>query len=634
MKRRAWQQLFVILAMVFTYASSPVGALDPLSTTPTQSPKTDGPFVISGYSFQGHSLRYVQIANASSSPQAIDGWQLSTTWSGGSWAYPGGMSGMIAPGKKIIIADQSAVNGATFSFQTDVALPGDTKLTGIMLSPPITSIWNDATASVSVTGTTPALASSPATYFFSRNISSTSGAFLSTFAAFIPGVGFQLEVDPLYVRPSVTSLKIVEMYPKPQTCAPGDNNPLCSEYVKLYNPSDSAILLSAYRLRSGVAGQSATSSNTVYLPELLLSAHSYVSFPVGLVDSGAWTWLEDRYGIAMYDETVASYPSTSGHDGMAWSFNDQTGQFQWTRFPTPGSESNKFSDGEVVNQCSGLKLSEIAANNDPQFIEVYNESSSPLDISGCQLQTNRSQSVSYAFEADTILDAGEYRAVAIAGSGLTLTKTTTGTVYILSSDGFSEVDSRSYENLDDGTSLALVGGRWLQTFSVTPGSENSFEEYLPCQDGYIRNEETGKCNKIQVATVLKACGDNQYRSEETGRCRTLATLASTVSVCAANQYRNPETNRCKLISSTTDEPKACPVGQERNLTTNRCRTIVSNVIPAADFPVNEATDSTSTVLGWWAFAGVGSLVLGYSGWEWRYEIGRVFRKLVALVAKT
>ncbi len=632
---RRWVRQALFTAVLFlTLAPSSVSALDALPTGPSQSPKTDGPFLITGYSFQGHALRYVQIANTSAVPQQIDGWQLSTSWSGGIWTYSGILTGLVAPGKKIIIGDQTAINGATFTFHADLALPNDARISSIILTPAATSGWNDAVATVSVTGTTPAVASTPSTYFFSRNISSSTGSYLSTFTAFVPDTLFRLEVDPPYNRPSSTSLRLVELYPKSSSCAPGDSNPLCNDYIKLYNTSDEAVVLSNYRLRSGVAGQSATSSNTTYLPELLLPAHSYASFPIGLVDSGAWGWLEDRYGLAAYEDTVTSYPSASGKDGMSWSFNDVTSQFQWTRFPTPGSEPNKFSGIAGVNQCEGLKLSEIAANYTTQFIEVYNESNESIDISGCQLQTNRSQSVSYVFPVGTTLEGGAYKAVAISASGLTLTKTTTGTVYVLNSEGSSEVDARGYENLDDATSLALVGGRWLQTFNVTPGSENIYQQYLPCQDGYIRSEETGRCNKIEIVAPIKACGNSQYRSEETGRCRNLATLTSTVTPCAANQYRNPETNRCKLIASTENEPKPCPVGQERNPSTNRCRLAASTVIPAADFPVKKTTDAANAALGWWAFAGVGSVVLGYGGWEWRYEIGRVFRKLVASVAKT
>lgn len=632
--KRWIRQALLTAAFLLMLAPSSASALDALPTGPSQVPKTDGPFLITGYSFQGHALRYVQIANTSALPQQIDGWQLSAAWSGGVWTYPGVLSGVVAPSKKIIIGDQAAVNGATFTFNADAALLNDARISSISLTPAVASGWNDAVATVSVSGTTPSVASLPATYFFSRNISSSTGSYLSTFTAFVPDALFRLEVDPLYSRPSSASLRLVELYPKSSSCAPGDSSSLCGDYIKLYNTSDEAVVLSDFRLRSGAAGQSATSSNTTYLPELLLPGHGYVSFPVGLVDSGAWAWLEDRYGLAPYNDTVTSYPSASSKDGMAWSLNDTTGQFQWTRFPTPGSEPNKFSGTEGVNQCVGLKLSEIAANYTTQFIEVYNESNEAIDVSGCQLQTNRSQSVSYVFPAATVLESGAYKAVAISGSGLTLTKTTAGTVYILNSEGSSELDARGYENLDDTTSLALVGGRWLQTFNVTPGSENIYQQYLPCQDGYIRSEETGRCNKIEVLSPLKACGDNQYRSEETGRCRNLATLTSTVTPCAANQYRNPETNRCKLIASTDDEPKPCPAGQERNPATNRCRLATSTIIPAADFPVKKTTDAANAALGWWAFAGVGSLVLGYSGWEWRYEIGRVFRKLVASVVKT
>jgi hypothetical protein len=604
----------------------PISALE---TIPSVEAKTNGPLLITGYSLQGHSLRYVQVANTSDEVVPLEGWSLQVDWAGGSWAYPSVLSGLVEPNKKITIANESVVPSATFVFRDDVVAAAP-RLSTIRLIPPLVSGWNDVTAEVSgndVVGSVPALT------YVTRNISSSTGLYLSSFTTFVPDDSFQLQSDELYMASIDTDLRVVEIYPRPNNCSPVEETPLCNEYIKLYNSSSQPINLGQFRLRSGAAGQTSSTSNTTHLPTVLLPAKSYVSYPIGLVDGGAWVWIEDIYGLTQYDSTVVSYPSASAHQNFAWSLNPNTTSWQWTQYPTPYNTDNVFSQDGVINNCEGLRLSEIAANHSPQFIELVNRTTKVLDISGCQLQTNRSQTASYVFADDTHLAAGEYVTIAISSTDLSLTKTTNGTVYLLNSEGSLEVDARNYDNLDDNTSLALVGGKWLQTFTVTPGGPNEYTQYPACQIGYIRNEATGRCNKQSIATALTPCLSTQYRSKETNRCRNNVSL-STAKPCAANQYRNPATNRCRLISSTASNSlKPCNEGQKRNPATNRCRSVGSSLMPTADFPVKTSGSDAQSSISWVAFGLIGALAAAYGGWEWRYEILNGLRKLKGLVTK-
>jgi hypothetical protein len=356
---------------------------------------------------------------------------LSADWAGGTWQYPQTLSGLVAPNSKFTIANRLIIPSATFVFDDEtIAMPP--RLSTIHLLPPISSDWSEVSVSVSGSDATNTI---PAIVYVTRNISATTGAYLSSFTTFTPDESFQLESDALYELPEDVDLQIVEVYPQPKDCSPAEQTPLCSEYVKLYNPSDYAINLGKFRLRSGVAGQSSSPSNTTELPMELLPANTYVSYRLGLIDSGGWVWIEDMYGLERYDSTIVSYPSSSSREGVAWSLNPRAKAWQWTPYPTPYNAENVFSQGGRINNCEGLALSEIAANNTPQFIELINRSDSVLDISGCQLQTNRSQTTSYIFADNTKLAAGGYVTVAIADTELALTKTTNGTVYLLSSDG-------------------------------------------------------------------------------------------------------------------------------------------------------------------------------------------------------
>jgi hypothetical protein len=154
-----------------------------------------------------------------------------------------------------------------------------------------------------------------------------------------------------------------------------------------------------------------------------------------------------------------------------------------------------------VNECEGVRINEIAANSTNQFIELQNVTAQDVLLDGCQLQTNRSATKSYIFGAE-IIAAGAYRTILINETELTLTKTTSGIVYLLSSDGLVETDSQAYSNLASDTSWSrLDDGTWWQTYAPTPGVENIIQKYLPCDDGYVRNTDTGRCNKIVESTL-------------------------------------------------------------------------------------------------------------------------------------
>lgn len=304
------------------------------------------------------------------------------------------------------------------------------------------------------------------------------------------------------------------------------------------------------------------------------------------------------------------------------------------------------------NLCAGLALNEIAANNDQQFIELKNTAATPTNISGCQLQTNRS-SKTFAF-GDTTLTPGALLSVNVPDTGLTLTKTTSGKVYLLSSDGQTEIDEVDYANLKSGTSFANFADGWKQTYDVTPGAENIYEQYLPCASGYERNFETGNCNKIATPDPPKICQVGYFLNEQTNRCNKIAAPATpkicadgyflntetnrcnknpvaNLEACAAGSVRNSLTNRCNKIA-TTSTPTPCKTGWERNPTTNRCRKIASD--SSTDYPVNamkKSSTETNFVIGAIAIlVGTALLVL----WQFREEIGHFFRAVrVKLLAK-
>lgn len=304
-----------------------------------------------------------------------------------------------------------------------------------------------------------------------------------------------------------------------------------------------------------------------------------------------------------------------------------------------------------INICQGIIISEIAANVDDQFIELHNKTDKPVDLDGCLLQTNRNNRT-YEIE-DIVLEPYAYMAIAVSDTDLLLTKTTTGSVYLLSADESVETDSVTYKNLSKNTSWSLIGETWQQTYLITPSELNVYQRYPACETGYFRSEETGRCNKIAeiipladcgegrernldtgrcrnvvVGSSLTPCKEGQYRSEETNRCRSIvSTVASALKPCADDQFRNPETNRCRKIASSEDLTD-CGEGRERNPETNRCRNVQTASMPLAPFATEPTIQQVQQdMLGWWMFGGVSLIAVGYAGWQWRFEAGRLMQQV-------
>lgn len=306
------------------------------------------------------------------------------------------------------------------------------------------------------------------------------------------------------------------------------------------------------------------------------------------------------------------------------------------------------------------------------YVKFYNHTSEAIDFAGVRLRIGYQGQSSTANNTVVLggeLLPGEFAVFAANGSGAPLNLTNSGAfVWLEDEHGVVTYHNTTVEYPDasnrKGRSWAIdPNGEWYWA-TPNPGGENSApivesagqggaapRELTPCRDDQFRNPltnrcnkiaaesepkpcepdqernpETGRCRKIPVAAGLKPCTPDQERNPETGRCRKIGGTASSLTPCKPGQERNPDTNRCRSVTLARAELKPCAPGQERNPATNRCRKIkVDNTSP--EFAVEAMEASRDTIASWWALGGVGSLALGYAGWEWRVEMMRWLRRV-------
>ncbi len=121
-------------------------------------------------------------------------------------------------------------------------------------------------------------------------------------------------------------------------------------------------------------------------------------------------------------------------------------------------------------------------------------------------------------------------------------------------------DVINYSNLHEGDDMSYFETGWEVTNQPSPMLANL----------HAVENAPGMGSGSSTAT-LAPCPTGKYRNPDTNRCRTLELAVATLAPCDEDQFRNPLTNRCKSIATTAGSSQSCPAGQERNPETNRCR---------------------------------------------------------------
>lgn len=269
----------------------------------------------------------------------------------------------------------------------------------------------------------------------------------------------------------------------------------------------------------------------------------------------------------------------------------------------PGLHFNEPEEEAILPRCREMEFSELFSyyenTSTEQFIELFNRGEETVDLAGCLLRYKNNY---YALDK-TVIGHGFIVFYPAIEWQITLTKNpvSSNRIELVDADG-EIVDSLVYySGQKRGLSLSMFGYRsdgsrkWEQTYKLTPGSENSYQQFKTCPVGKVINLETGNCvNESPIETTLAACPEGKYRNPLTGRCKSYATTA-------------------------TAELKPCAEGYERNPETNRCRKIIANT--GADYPVATGTyEDKKEFISIWAIATIIAAGVGYIIFQYKDEL--------------
>lgn len=351
--------LFTSLLLAIIGVAVPRGVQAAVQPQPPDMPPS--PILITSYEvYQDNELRFIQLYNSSSALHHLEGWELEIEY-----LLPGEqedeevilqipLEGWLPARKYTVVAAIGGVAGADLEVDMSVGLPDATieKLRIVPLGgeflPYETPLSNEFASGIRYD-----MQRTPAGNYTAN----TSSQKFQPPEGSPPLYGFGL-----YFPADNAPLRVVEIFPNSRNCAPLENAADCRDYVKLYNPTGSAIDLSLYRLRIGWGNQSAGINNSFNLSGLL-EPGQYTSVlsrddsaPYNITASGGNVWLEDAYGIKIYEETLQAYEDLGGarYRGFSWAYNFSGGDWGWA-VPNPSGPNDFSRQPEETPPSTGLK---------------------------------------------------------------------------------------------------------------------------------------------------------------------------------------------------------------------------------------------------------------------------------------
>ncbi|HWV99717.1 MAG TPA: lamin tail domain-containing protein [Candidatus Acidoferrum sp.] len=181
------------------------------------------------------------------------------------------------------------------------------------------------------------------------------------------------------------------------------SDPPYSDFVELYNHANQPVDISGCVLTDDPA------TNKFLIPAgTVIPAAGFVSFDeitmqFGLAAPGATLYFKNSDQSRILD---AVQYAGQGHNVSNGRWPDGAGEFYPLAIPTPGGPNTNILLSDVV--IDELMYAPISGNDDDQYVELYNRSANPVDLSGWQL----ADAISFTIPTNTILAPDGYLVVA------------------------------------------------------------------------------------------------------------------------------------------------------------------------------------------------------------------------------
>lgn len=442
---------------------------------------------------QGTSLRFLQLYNAGDEPLDLNQWTVSLN-NTKETILPR-TAGHMLPGEHLIFTEPNAIKGVSSAYYLTEHHFNNEVITRITITPPADTLIASELSDLKYTVIDKTKNINNYDQLWARAFSGRNVHASATTWAADQSDTTSLPHDGLYVPPADSShLQIVEIYPYSKNCAPTDEDILCRDYVKLYNPTINTIDLNEYVLRSDSSSANRTSSNTVSLSGYTIRPGQYITISrtdnsgkLSLTNSGGYVWLEDTWGLALYDETMTRYENAGINEQMkAWAQNDD-GVWKWTSKPRPTS-ANEFDIEVLGASASSLTECPVGKYRNPE--------------------TNRCRTIEEAVNALSACPEGQVR---------------------------NPETNRCRSSLIANTLIPCKEGQERNPETNRCRSiASAVAELIPCDEGYERNPATNRCRK-SLSDVVGGSNLANVASVPMGSApeNTLKTvLMFTVAVCA------------------------------------------------------------------------------------------------------
>lgn len=281
-----------------------------------------------------------------------------------------------------------------------------------------------------------------------------------------------------------TSVVMNEIYTRGTTANP--------DWIEIYNPTSSAIDLTGFKIYD-IGGQSGTKPKKEFPSGTIVPANGFYVIVTddsdpsgfGLSSNGEEVWLENASGTVIDDVTFPALATTESYgrqpDGGTWAVLTTI-----TR-----GYSNVIT---IVNHVFLNEVYSRGTAEDPDWIELYNNSASSIDISGYKIYDIGGQSGTKpkkVFPNGSVIPANGFLVIVTddsdtSGFGLS----SSGETVWLENGSGTIIDSVVFPALQATESYSRIpdGENWMITATITKGSTNIYStaSYIVMNEIYSR----------------------------------------------------------------------------------------------------------------------------------------------------